>query len=233
MNPDPPGNPLLQLLAQAQQFLGRMTQPADAQGFLGTRYANPLLAEHVVPMDYPASVGEFLRLGTRGTPLSVYGADHEVDPVSEDAWRMYLGQPQKRGTLEPSPYRPTNASNPDAAYYRVPGLVQQLLMPDPMTTGGDPELEALSRQIRMRNLIERADSDDPIINLDGPTNTYAFRHATVSRGEDERGHYLSFWDVYDLDVPGEREGRGFGRPFEIYDRIYYDPETLDLIEDDQ
>ena len=53
---------------------------------------------------------------------------------------------------------------------------------------------------------------------------------SISLGEDERGSYLAYYDDWDLDrVPTETSGRGFGRSFEIYDRIYYDPETLEII----
>jgi hypothetical protein len=54
-------------------------------------------------------------------------------------------------------------------------------------------------------------------------------HYTVSLGEDEKGTYLSYYDKWDLAVPTEESGRGFGRAFEIYDRIYYNPETGEII----
>ena len=56
-------------------------------------------------------------------------------------------------------------------------------------------------------------------------------HYKLSLGQDEKGHYLSYYDVWDLDVPLEKGGGFFGKPFEIYDRIYYDPETFEIIEE--
>jgi hypothetical protein len=49
---------------------------------------------------------------------------------------------------------------------------------------------------------------------------------TLDRGQDERGPYISYYDRYDLDrVP--LADRVVGRSFELYDRLYYDPETLE------
>jgi len=55
-------------------------------------------------------------------------------------------------------------------------------------------------------------------------------HYTMSLGEDEEGSYISYYDKWDLDVPFEDEGGFFGQPFEIYDRIYYDPETFEMLD---
>lgn len=54
---------------------------------------------------------------------------------------------------------------------------------------------------------------------------------TISRGKDEKGSYVSYYDKWDLN-PGlitnnqeASEFAGVGKPFEIYGRIYYDPKT--------
>jgi len=56
-----------------------------------------------------------------------------------------------------------------------------------------------------------------------------------SKGQDKRGHYISYYDKWDLTpkifdkrIPMEKIA---GKPFEIYDRIYYDPRTGEMIDD--
>lgn len=52
-----------------------------------------------------------------------------------------------------------------------------------------------------------------VINDDGAG---VMGHYTVSEGEDEKGKYRSYYDKWDI-APID-----FGKPMEIYDRIYYD-----------
>ena len=54
----------------------------------------------------------------------------------------------------------------------------------------------------------------------------------LSRGQDERGSYISYYDIWNLEGSMEGEEGLFGKPFEIYDRIYYDPETFEIIEEE-
>ena len=52
----------------------------------------------------------------------------------------------------------------------------------------------------------------------------------LSVGLDERGYYISYYDIWDLsEIPIEGEESFIGNPFEIYDRIYYDHETFEII----
>lgn len=53
---------------------------------------------------------------------------------------------------------------------------------------------------------------------------------TVSAGEDEKGHYISYYDKWNLEKSLEGEEGFLGKPYEIYDRIYYDQETGEKIE---
>ena len=53
-------------------------------------------------------------------------------------------------------------------------------------------------------------------------------NVTIDKGFDERGDYFSIYDIYDFDIPGEKL---VGTPYEIYDRVYFDPETKKRISD--
>jgi len=51
---------------------------------------------------------------------------------------------------------------------------------------------------------------------------------TVSKGEDDKGKYMSYYDKWDLNplklrnpFTGEQIPTDIGKPFEIYDRVYY------------
>lgn len=44
------------------------------------------------------------------------------------------------------------------------------------------------------------------------------QNVTYGKGSDEKGNYFSIYDKYDFDIPGEEL---VGKPYEIYDRVYY------------
>lgn len=70
-------------------------------------------------------------------------------------------------------------------------------------------------------------SGDKSIRFD--SGAHIMGNVTVSLGEDEHGSYISYYDKWDLNLPTEVSGRGVGRSFEIYDRMYYDPQTGEII----
>jgi hypothetical protein len=233
--------------AQAMQGLGGMLQaaanrfgsPAEADpNFDFRRFTNPLLAKHIIPGDYPESIEDLLRMHTRGLPFSLRGrgkysteATTQMEPASEDAWRMYLGQPQMFNTIEESPFRPTQSQDPNAKYFRFNGLFDMLLAPpapNRLLASSAPNRGKPTERLKM--LLDIAEGNGRI-NVDDWTwrSNMAMRNARISKGEDEKGHYISIYDIFDLDIPGERGGQGFGRPFEVYDRLYYNPETLEPI----
>ena len=54
---------------------------------------------------------------------------------------------------------------------------------------------------------------------------------TLDKGEDERGSYLSYYDKYDLAHLPARVSKA-GKPFDVYGRMYYDPETYEYLDPD-
>jgi hypothetical protein len=56
---------------------------------------------------------------------------------------------------------------------------------------------------------------------------------TLTIGEDEKGKYLSYWDIWDFDVRRlklQEIIEFVGKPFEIYNRIYFkDNEKLSAL----
>jgi hypothetical protein len=52
-------------------------------------------------------------------------------------------------------------------------------------------------------------------------------HFILSKGRDKNGYYVSYYDKWNLEGSQEGEDGLIGKPFEIYDRIYYDPKILE------
>ena len=63
-----------------------------------------------------------------------------------------------------------------------------------------------------------ATSYDRTLNL-------ALRDFTIGRGRDNKGEYVSYYDLWDISpyrISNKDQSFGIGKPFEIYDRIYLD-----------
>jgi hypothetical protein len=166
--------------------------------------------------------------------------------ASEDAWAMYLGLPQTHKSFEVSPYRPSKSSNPNQLYLRLPSLWEALEVGKLKHRGEkdaawqqqtDAEPGPISATGIQRILNYLGEKDRRVVAGDVlPTlwrtgarePGFALADFTISRGQDEHGPYISVYDIWDLDAPGA--GTRIGRNFEIYDRVYYDPETLNPLE---
>lgn len=173
----------------------------------GRRYLNPLLAETVIPDNYPEATGlaGFLRGFAANVQARLSG--QRMDAQSEDAWKLYLGLRPESSSWQVSPYKPSSAKNKNMVYFRSP---------------------ILRENFDLAKALRATSSGRTVQNVDSRQGN-ALRNVTLERGRDSKGHYISIYDIYDLDVPGERSGRGFGRPFEIYDRIYYNPRTFQIV----
>ena len=126
----------------------------------------------------------------------------------EDAFRIYLGLNQLYDTFGISDFKPTNSKD-NKYYYKINNMFEKRLghIKKP--------IENLIWQIERRG--SKQFSYDEIMG------SY-----TWTKGEDEKGHYISYYDKWDLDIPIEESGF-IGKPFEIYDRIYYNPDTFEPI----
>ncbi len=54
--------------------------------------------------------------------------------------------------------------------------------------------------------------------------------STICLGMDEKGYFIQQYDLWDLASPTEVTGHGFGKPFWLYNKIYYDPKTGRILE---
>lgn len=155
--------------------------------------------------------------------------------ASWDAWRMYLGVPQQFSTFEISSYKPENGSQ-DIYYYKL----SREVLKDIMVNMYDDNEEGFSVETQVvRQFLWDVEVDfnllsdrDAARDLDNDPNRAYQENLTlgiflVSKGQDERGHYVSYYDRWDFTPTGNLQA--IGQPFEIYDRIYYDPETKEAL----
>ncbi len=144
---------------------------------------------------------------------------HRAKMNRMDAFNMYQGYPQRFNTFSISQYTPSESENPYAVYYKIndPNSQSQLLKMVKVVDGKE-ELTSLGndRQFRLYDRRRKGTFIDRLNNVMG--------NYKVSLGEDEKGKYLSYYDLWDI-APLQDYGVdlpvNFGRPYEIYDRVYY------------
>jgi hypothetical protein len=147
----------------------------------------------------------------------------ERDPGVNDAWRMYLGMPQEHKTFSISPYTPSiKKDGSEPYYYRINNFWPKFFA---------AEQAPPAQQIK--SLVSDIDeSDGGRLHLD---NDMIMREYEVMRSQDAKGPYIAVYDRWDLSPVVKRSGNNqvmqmekvIGRPFEIYDRLYYDPKTFE------
>ena len=127
-------------------------------------------------------------------------------PHREDAYSLYMGRPQVNNTFGVSRYKPSikKESLIEPVYYKINHI-----------SGTNFEEELL------KNNIDR--DYDPGFDYNDIMGNY-----TISKGEDEHGKYISYYDKWDLNpfslknpITKKEITTDFGKPFEIYNRVYY------------
>jgi hypothetical protein len=222
-------------LAAAQRQMATQGIP-DAQRAAGyTPRVSDALAYDVTPSMYEGQALPLLRavghmvtgVPAHAPPVREAGWGSTISPAardaSEDAWRLYLGLPQTHGQLGVSDYRPSKSTD-EGPYYRLTDFVRTQLGDTPAA-----QQAGIARVLRdiaaaranPRGVVPRTDGQEE--SAPGDYN-YALGRFKYDAGQDEHGPYLSYYDRYDFDkAPG---AGAVGHPYEVYDRIYYDPKTL-------
>ncbi len=147
---------------------------------------------------------------------------HRVVRNRTDAWRMYLGLSQRFKTFGISHYKP-NQSKEDRYYYSLNDFLKNQAEFLKMTQS--EVLQLFTEKLKDPSVKNALHLEDKASGVMG--------HYTVSRGEDARGIYISYYDRWDLKGSLEGKKGVVGRPFEVYDRIYYDPKTFEVIVPEQ
>lgn len=137
------------------------------------------------------------------------------DERRHDALNLYSGIPQKNNTFGISKYIPTDSKDKNKTYYNF-------------NTRNRENIE--EKLINDTNYIDKTKKEDikvgiKKIDLDDITGMGVMGGYTVTTGKDKRGKYISYhdkWDLnpFDLSINGKELPTNFGKPFEIYDRVY-------------
>lgn len=121
----------------------------------------------------------------------------------EDLWRHYLGLNQIDNLVIESKYKPTKSKDKNAKYYTLTEL---------------DDLHFENPSIEFKDEILGCAKELNEFPVQKKTKITGIANATIDKGEDERGKYYSLYDIYDFNIPFEEQ---IGKPFEIYDRVYY------------
>lgn len=132
--------------------------------------------------------------------------DKSTDMRRMDALNIYTGRPQSNNTFGTSKYKPSISEDVNAEYYSFTD---------------DTFYNALLNDLD-NDILEKKDSYISI------PKEFVMGSFKVSKGNDEKGDYISYYDKWDLSpfdfknpINKKEITTDFGKPFEIYDRIYY------------
>lgn len=182
---------------------------------------NDFLAKGIEPYSYDDGVLDKIL----AMPDHLFGLSPgiESDKTRYDAWRFYLGKPQKNNTFGLSNYRPAKEqemkeSSSQEYFYSINGF-------------WDSYFDKEKPQEKIKELVKE------IKGIDGSGRMIVAhdRYKTIMGAfsfrlsEDEKGSYIAYDDIWDIAAFPENQKGFFGKPFHIYDRLYYDPETYDPI----
>lgn len=143
----------------------------------------------------------------------------------EDAKSVYLGLPQRSGTLVPADKSPSMGTLTNAhksTYLSTdPFIMENYLLP-------------AYRNLYLGKTVDKRPKAGELSSIgksgkNGVTILPILGNATVGYGNDNRGQYLSYYDKWDIALSGDSNSEDNfvsrlvgGRPFDLYDRIYLD-----------
>lgn len=147
------------------------------------------------------------------------------DPRSEEFWRNYLKQPGELQYLKPSQYKPTISKNKDVNYYSVDNELEKAIFDSfkdkleikEIKKANESDISGKYNTDTLQNFV----ISNPGLGDRNPSGSIAraLGNFTVSKGMDDRGEYISYYDTYDF--PEWIQNKVKGEPYEIYGRIYY------------
>jgi len=220
-SPDPPS--ILQKLANIYNWRENLAENIDPYGYddFG-RDSLQRLYNAIILDKKEGSRREFERMDYETTSPQY---SERIDLLN-----MLLGREQKHNTIKKSEYKPTKAKDSDVEYYK----------------------SNITEEEIKKYLLRKSYPHTPWDEFEGPEwlieeKPYGnvLGNYTIDKGVDEKGHYVSYYDKWDLhpfsdEVRSEAEiSRGLEnkiqsavgiKPAEIYGRVYYDPKTGKPIE---
>jgi hypothetical protein len=160
-------------------------------------------------------------------PRRVIFGREKTSSAKEDAWRLYLGKAQEHNTFGVSEYKPSTGKE-NKYYYKINNFV----FPDYVAHNPDKNNTKLIKVEDIKSILKEIINDPNHAVWVGDDEQDVMGIFKVSAGSDGEGSYISYYDKWDLDIFPEKGEGFFGKPLEIYDRIYYDIETFQPIKEE-
>ena len=218
------------------KYKGTKKQQLEETGILdeqlqGKNVIRDRLHENLYPFGYEYPVDRVLNatvFNTKGDDKKYMDDELSPDNVKpwhkgsvmqtrNDAYNMYMGKPQTFDSYGVSNYKPAQSKDSTATYLSL--------------TSEEAKNDIL-RKARIAEDKGRWDDNNRVpAEGEGAMGNY-----TISKGEDEKGKYISYYDKWDLAGAGKKVNKiykkitgselntNIGKPFEIYDRLYYNQE---------
>lgn len=155
-----------------------------------------------------------------------------------DLYRYYFGLPPESNILTKSKYRPTISKNINDEYISINDSIFKEQVLDIAKELKPNETKQVSgyegKYIIDKNIFDSfLGKVSPKLKKEAEekrNKTNAIGRFIVSKSEDEGGNYVSYYDIFDKQSGNKTEFMlGTAKPFEIYDRIYYDPKTNKIV----
>ncbi len=134
-----------------------------------------------------------------------------------DLYRYYFGQPLESEILYYSKHKPTGAEDNDKKYVEIrdKGFIADIVKEFNLIKDKLP----IGKTVAVSGYVNGEDE------IPKNKTTSAMGHFRIGHGADEKGEYISYYDIFDVD-PGENSpfmnSLYGGKGFEIYGRIYLD-----------
>ncbi|PIR79753.1 MAG: hypothetical protein COU25_03735 [Candidatus Levybacteria bacterium CG10_big_fil_rev_8_21_14_0_10_35_13] len=183
----------------------------------GYSFLSPIIYKYIQPFNYDPEQQWF--------KIKYHSKlrDFTAMPGREAAWKMYLGIPlneQERKFFEISETRPAKEKNPAKYYYCFPNKEEDILSAyNKFKDYGDVNVRQAAQIAYYEPQVLYCKTKDYMIIWDS-TKDHIMGKFKVMKGKDDKGEYISYYDIWDLEPGGFSLSLLFGKPFEIYNRIY-------------
>ena len=182
------------------------------------------IADNLYPVSYKGGVSRIINAvrGKKDPRDERTGTKEDPKHMQErtDLLRLHMGQDQKYNSVPKSEYKPSKAKDDDVTYYTSPSTEEIIRN----------NMEYLSDQ---KSFYTDEDSKKMCTDMGGVLGRY-----TLSKGEDEKGKYISYYDKYDFNpFDYNKLPEGLSKAYEktlgffgmdapeVYGRVYYDEKT--------
>ena len=133
-----------------------------------------------------------------------YGAQSQSKGAHVDALNLVMGKPQQYNSFTTSKYHPTIIKLGNKTQY--------------YTLSDESFKDRIIENIDVNSKVKQVYKQKPKSRLD---SEHVLGDFTIDFGMDDRGEYVSIYDVQDYSPKNRNESPlKIGKPFEIYDRIY-------------